>query len=474
MTFCFDNQFLEQFPDLANPQHPLGFGQARAVILNTALRDELKLPYSDEQLTAIAAGQKLDPAMAPLAQKYTGHQFGHYNPYLGDGRGLLLGEWQTPSGRFDLHLKGAGPTPFSRGHDGRAVLRSCIREYLAGEALFALGIPTTRALAVTQGDLTVYREQPEAGAMLLRTAGTHIRFGHFEYCYHRGKADDLRQLIRYVTDTQWPDLKERPVAEFFQRVVDRTARMIALWQVFGFNHGVMNTDNMSIIGETFDYGPYAMLDRYQPDFICNHSDTTGRYRFSEQPSVGLWNLNCLAQALSPVIDSDKLVASLHTYSELLQTHYWEKMTARLGLPDDAASRTMVGRWLDLLARTKQDYTLSFRRLITALSDSQELLPAELRNHADFSLWWRDYQTLWNAQSTSQDQLLEQMRAANPLYILRNYLAQEAISAAENDDLKPLQRLAEVLANPYTEQQHAEDFAAEPPEWGRHLEISCSS
>lgn len=474
MTFCFDNQFLERFPDLAHPQHPTGFSKAQAVILNTGLRDALSLPYTDEQLTAIAAGQQLDPAMAPLAQKYTGHQFGHYNPYLGDGRGLLLGEWQTGSGRFDLHLKGAGPTPFSRGHDGRAVLRSSIREYLAGEALFALGIPTTRALAVTRGDLTVYREQPEPGAMLLRVAGTHIRFGHFEYCYHRGKAGDLKALISYVIDTQWPDLKNRPLPEFFQRVVQRTAEMIALWQVYGFNHGVMNTDNMSIIGETFDFGPYAMLDRYQPDFICNHSDTTGRYRFSEQPSIGLWNLNCLAQALSPVIDSDDLVASLHTYTNILQEHYWERMTARLGLSDTVMARDIVRRWLQLLDESGQDYNLSFRRLITALRDSSDILPVDLKTNVNFSLWRQDYLTALKAEATDEADSLAQMESVNPMYILRNYLAQEVIGAAEEGDFKPLQGLVAVLSEPFIEQEHAKAYAAEPPEWGRHLQISCSS
>jgi len=285
-----------------------------------------------------------------------------YSPRLGDGRALLLGEQQAPDGqRWDLHLKGAGKTPFSRFGDGRAVLRSSIREYLASEALHALGIPTTRALVLVGSQEPVYREQVETGATVLRTALSHLRFGHIEYFAWSGQGEKIPHLIDYLLRHYFPELESG--AELFAEVVRRTARLIAKWQAAGFCHGVMNTDNMSLLGLTLDYGPYGFIDAYVPDFVCNHSDPAGRYALDQQPAVGYWNLQKLAQALAGHVDGDALAAALAQYEQQLMLHYSELMRAKLGLAvweeDDPALFRELFR---LLAANKVDYHLFLRRL----------------------------------------------------------------------------------------------------------------
>ncbi|RUO65466.1 hypothetical protein SAMN06297229_1125 [Pseudidiomarina planktonica] len=472
--FRFDNRFLREFPALLHEQQQAPLEQPQLVIANQALLHELQLPVTAEQLPSTFGGNRQMPGSQPLAQKYAGHQFGHYNPYLGDGRGLLLGEWVTDQQRVDIHLKGAGPTPYSRGADGRAVLRSCIREFLGSEALYHLGIPTTRALSVVAGATVVQREQPEPGAMLARVARTHIRFGHFEHCYHRGLSNELTGLMNYVIETQWPDLAEQPETEFFERVVQSTAAMVAGWQAYGFNHGVMNTDNMSIVGETFDFGPFQFMDTYNPKLICNHSDHTGRYAFDQQPSIALWNLNCLALALSPLIESDALVAALKRFEGYLHRDYWALMAKRFGLTEvGTEDRQLMSEYLDILARQQRDFTLSMR----ALAEAPEQGVAELidsDNSGELANWWQRYHSRWQADVLSAKQKQTQMLAANPRYILRNYLAQEAIVAAEQGDLSVLEDLYKTLQQPFTYQAERDRFAKVPPAWASELEISCSS
>lgn len=357
------NTFATELPWACEPVAPQPLHGPRLLHLNRALLGELGLGEVSEAqwLACCGQGQPL-PGMQPVAQVYAGHQFGGYSPRLGDGRALLLGEQLAPDGsRWDLHLKGAGKTPFSRFGDGRAVLRSSIREYLASEALHALGIPSTRALVLLGSDEPVYREQVESGATVLRTAPSHLRFGHFEYFAWSGQGEKIPTLIDYARRYHFPELTDG--AELFAEVVRRTARLIAKWQAAGFCHGVMNTDNMSLLGLTLDYGPYGFIDAYVPDFVCNHSDSDGRYALDQQPAVGYWNLQKLAQALAGHVDGDALASALAQYEHQLMLHYSELMRAKLGLAvweeeDPALFRELFR----LLAAHKVDYHLFLRRL----------------------------------------------------------------------------------------------------------------
>lgn len=330
----FDNRFARLGDAFSTEVLPDPIAEPRLVVASPAALALLDLPAetSDEALFAeLFGGHKLWSEAEPRAMVYSGHQFGSYNPRLGDGRGLLLGEVINQAGEhWDLHLKGAGQTPYSRMGDGRAVLRSSIREFLASEALPALGIPSSRALCVIGSSTPVWREKKESAATLLRLAPSHVRFGHFEYFYYTRQHDQLKQLAAFVLEHHFADCNaaERPYAAMFRQVVERNAELIARWQAYGFCHGVMNTDNMSILGITFDYGPYAFLDDFDANHICNHSDDAGRYSFSNQVPIAHWNLAALAQALTPLVEVDELRASLDLFLPLYQAHYLDLMRRR--------------------------------------------------------------------------------------------------------------------------------------------------
>ncbi|QUJ68909.1 YdiU family protein [Photobacterium sp. GJ3] len=422
------------------------------------------------------------PGFEPLAMKYTGHQFGQYNPDLGDGRGLLMGETLTSAGKkWDIHLKGSGQTPYSRMGDGRAVLRSSIREYLASAAMKGLGIQTTHALAVFASDTPVYREKTEKGATLVRVAESHLRFGHFEYLFYTQRHDDLKLLADYLIKHHFPDLRVHtsPYAAMFQRIVDLTAVLIADWQAVGFAHGVMNTDNMSVLGLTFDYGPYGFLDDYVPGFICNHSDYTGRYAFNQQPSIAMWNLSALGYALTPLLDKEAIDTALHSYQSRLQQEYSIRMRNKLGLMARHESDSgLFSQMFDLLASQSVDYTLFFRTLTgipaEALSESAPAFSELVSDLSPLQTWLNTYakRLTLETQEDSARQRLMQMH--NPKFILRNYLAQQAIERAENGDHQMVEDLLHVLANPYDEHPQFSHLAVKPPQWGKTLEISCSS
>ncbi|QMV14014.1 protein adenylyltransferase SelO [Vibrio spartinae] len=425
----------------------------------------------------------------PLAMKYAGHQFGAYNPALGDGRGLLFGAIADQQGRwFDVHLKGAGLTPYSRMGDGRAVLRSTIREYLGSEAMAALGNQTTWALGMMVSDTPVYRERVEQGALLIRLAETHIRFGHFEHFFYTGQHDDLRLLADKVVEWHFPELesssaspREPVYLAMFEQIIKRTAGMIAFWQAYGFAHGVMNTDNMSILGQTFDYGPFAFLDDYDPHFICNHSDYQGRYAFDMQPGIGWWNLTALAQALTPLVDKGELETALQTYTVQLNQEYSRLIRSKLGLQQrrDGDSE-LCDALLKLMADNRVDYTLFFRRLSCLDQQPPELVTSLFENQAAAQPWLRQYLARCEQETDSTGQVrtvaqrCQLMRQVNPKYILRNYLAQQVIEAAEQGDFQPLEQLITVLRAPYDEQPQHQHYAELPPAWGKCLEISCSS
>ena len=432
-----------------------------------------------EQLTAICSGTSVLDEFDSLAMVYSGHQFGGYSPQLGDGRGLLLGEVRNNKGeKWDLHLKGAGHTPYSRFGDGRAVLRSCIREYLASEALHHLGIPTTRALCIITSDTPVYRETEERGSTLLRLAKTHIRFGHFEYFYYTKQHDELKILADHTIEQHFPDLAEleNKYSLFFKQVIEKTALMIAKWQAAGFAHGVMNTDNMSILGDTFDFGPYGFQDDFDWHFICNHSDHSGRYAFSKQPEMGYWNCARLAQALLPLMDVKDMQPALDAYPQLYSDTYKQLMIKKLGLTsEEEDDAELVQKLLQLLHDTHCDYTLFFRTLSEYQPDQKnEKLLALFSDSSAMQPWLKLYAERLKRNLISDQQRSENMKQVNPKFILRNYLAQHVIKKAEQGDYSELEELMIVLQSPFDEHQNLERFAQQPPEWGKNLEVSCSS
>jgi len=440
--------------------------------------------FTRPEFAGLFGGSMLAPGMEPLAMIYSGHQFGVYVPQLGDGRAILLGEVTNRRGeRWDLHLKGAGLTPFSRDGDGRAVLRSTIREYLCCAAMQGLGIPTTQALCLVGSDDKVYREQIETGAMLVRMAPSHVRFGTFEIFYYRKQHEQLKILADYVIRLHYPHVRHATdqYARFFDEVVERTAKLIARWQAVGWAHGVMNTDNMSILGLTLDYGPYGFMDDYDAGFICNHSDHNGRYAFNQQPYVGLWNLSCLAQALLPLAEKDSLKAALDAYTPLFEQEYLGLMRAKLGFTETRSEDDdLIRDFLGLLQESHADYTIVWRELgefstLTPPSPSQgEGLREHFLNRERFDEWAARYRERLRSEASRDDERRARMNRVNPKYVLRNYLAQTAIEKARQKDFTEIDRLFTLLQNPYSDQLGMDAYAAPPPNWGKHLAVSCSS
>ncbi|MEA9391088.1 YdiU family protein [Acerihabitans sp. TG2] len=475
----FNNSFFQQLPGFYTALAPTPLRGATLLYHSEDLARELALPEELFTSAGIWSGEQLLPGMQPLAQVYSGHQFGVWAGQLGDGRGILLGEQQLADGRqLDWHLKGAGLTPYSRMGDGRAVLRSVIREFLASEALHYLGIDTTRALSIVTSDEPVWREQPEPGAMLLRVAPSHVRFGHFEHFYYRREPEKVRQLAEYVISRHWPELVGEPdrFTLWLADVVARTARTVAQWQAVGFAHGVMNTDNMSILGMTIDYGPFGFLDAYQTDYVCNHSDHQGRYAFDNQPAVALWNLHRLAQSLSGLMTVAELEQALAGYEPALMYAYGEEMRAKLGFSRrDKQDNDILTGLLSLMANEGADYTQTFRLLSQSeMADSRSVLRDEMKDLAGFDQWYARYRR--RLQQDEPDDLTRQraMQAKNPRIILRNYLAQLAIDSAQQNDISVLARLHQALRAPFTDNPNDDDMAALPPEWSKTLAISCSS
>jgi len=433
-----------------------------------ALLDMDPAVFDDPRFVQVASGHRPLEGFSPLAMVYSGHQFGVWAGQLGDGRALLIGQVRNAKGElWDIQLKGAGKTPYSRFGDGRAVMRSTIREYLAGEALFALGIPTSRALAIAATGETVLREQPEPGAVLTRLAQSHVRFGHFEHFFHRGEKDKVRILADHVIEEYFPDLVGDHAA-WFGEVVKRTAHMVAQWQAVGFAHGVMNTDNMSILGLTIDYGPYGFLDGYDPQFICNHTDEQGRYSFVNQPVIAHWNLRALALALSELIPTDTLIAKLATFEEHFGGTYHALMRAKLGLTREVdGDNSLIGGLLAVMARAKADYTLSFRNLT---GDDAAWLALFGEKHLDEAKAWL---VRYRARTQSED--LTGLNRINPKFVLRNWVAETAIRAVEDkNDVATLDRIFKILQTPFETHDGDEAFAAPPPPELCGLEVSCSS
>lgn len=480
----FTNSFA-QLPDAFYERRtPTGIPNARLAAFSRDAADLIDLRPGEEtrpEFTAIAAGNAILSGMDPIAAIYAGHQFGSFVPQLGDGRAILLGEVQNATGAsWELQLKGAGLTAYSRFGDGRAVLRSTIREFLCSEAMHALGIPTTRALALTASDEPVFRETQETAAMLVRMAPTFVRFGSFELFHSRRQTEEVKLLADYVIDRWFPQAGrgDTRYEQFFAEVVRRTAELMAAWQAVGFAHGVMNTDNFSIVGLTLDYGPFGFLDTYEPGFICNHTDAGGRYAFDQQPTVGLWNCYALANTLMSLVSKDRLEAVLATYEPIYRDAFMLRMRAKLGLivPHEH-DVDLVLELLRLLESERVDYTRFFRALsaIDTESTPDDDRVAELFATRD---GWYAWQARYRARLAAELQPAAARRAAkravNPKYVLRNYLAQQTIERAHAGDFSELTALYQVLRHPFDEQPEHDRYAAAPPDWARKISVSCSS
>jgi uncharacterized protein YdiU (UPF0061 family) len=481
----FDNTYARLPAAFYSKVNPTALLDPHFVSFNASAAELIDLDPVEASRTEFVeyfGGARTLPGAEPLAMLYAGHQFGSYVPQLGDGRAILLGEVRNARGeKWDLHLKGGGQTPYSRGFDGRAVLRSTIREYLCGEAMHALGIPSSRALCIIGSDEPVRREKVETGATLVRMSESHVRFGTFEVFYYRGQPERVRQLADYVIANHFPELAESAdkYRQFLIAVARRTARLIAKWQAFGFAHGVMNTDNMSVLGLTLDYGPFGFLDDYHAGFICNHSDYSGRYAFDQQPAVGLWNVSRLAQTLVNLITLDEATSALDVYQPAFAAHYGELMRAKLGLNTEATGDAeLLLSLLTLLEASGVDYTNFFRRLgnfRTAGDSKHDELRDMFIEPAAFDAWAARYRARLLAESSEDAARKSRMDQVNPKYILRNYLAQNAIVAAtERRDYTETERLLAVLRAPFTEQPGSERYAESPPDWGKRLAVSCSS
>ncbi|MES3003086.1 MAG: YdiU family protein [Pseudomonadota bacterium] len=478
------NSFADLGPAFFTELRSTPLPQPYGISVNALLADELGLDVgllaSPDAVEAFT-GNTLIPGSRPLASVYSGHQFGVWAGQLGDGRAILLGEIETPVGARELQLKGSGRTPYSRMGDGRAVLRSSIREYIGSEAMWGLGIPTTRALCVTGSDAPIRREEVETAAVVTRVAPSFIRFGHFEHFAARDQQGELKRLADYVIDRFYPDCRGTEkfsgnvYAAFLEQVSERTAAMVAQWQAVGFCHGVMNTDNMSILGLTIDYGPFQFLDAFEPGHICNHSDEQGRYAYNKQPNVAYWNLFCLGQALLPVIgDQDIAIAALESYKAVFPRELEKLMRAKLGLSDARdGDRELVEGILKLLAQDKVDYTIFWRRLSRHVADSSLEPVRDLFLDRDaFDQWLGGYEQRLAGADRAAAAIA--MLRTNPKYVLRNHLGELVIRQAKLGDYSAVEDLLALVQAPFDEHPAHEDKAGFPPDWASHIEISCSS
>jgi uncharacterized protein YdiU (UPF0061 family) len=467
----FENTYSRLPEVLFAPAEPARFEAPQVSILNHRLADELGLDFSalsPEAAGALFAGQQLPPGSQPIAQAYAGHQFGGFT-MLGDGRAILLGEHRTPSGQLvDIQLKGAGQTRFSRRGDGRAALGPMLREYVISEAMFALGIPTTRSLAVVTTGEPVYRSSRLRGAILTRVAASHIRVGTFEYLAARQDEPNLRVLADYAIERHYPELADAPrkYLEFFRAVTDRQASLIAQWQLVGFIHGVMNTDNMAISGETIDYGPCAFMNIYRPDTVFSSIDDAGRYAYGNQPAIAQWNLVRFAETLLPLLDSDQEKAAgiasevVGGYPALFEEYWLAGMRKKLGLQTgEAGDAELIRSLLDWMQKSRVDFTNTFRNL------SSEQPPAsDQYQDPDFRAWYSRWQHRLSREGPPNPSVYAVMRSVNPAVIPRNHRVEEAFSAAEDhDNLSVLHRLLAVLATPYEVGTDSAQYQDPPPD-----------
>ena len=480
-TILLGNRYARELPELAVSWRAADVPEPRLLVLNDALADSLGLDPAWLRSTdglGLLTGTALPEGATPCAQAYAGHQFGAYSPRLGDGRALLLGEVVDDAGRLrDLHLKGSGRTPFSRGGDGWAAVGPMLREYVVSEAVHALGIPTTRSLAVVGTGRAVRRETVLPGAVLARVASSHLRVGTFQYARATGDLALLRRLADHAIARHHPALAEagRPYPALFDAVVAAQASLVAQWMLVGFVHGVMNTDNMTISGETIDYGPCAFMEAFDPATVYSSIDTGGRYAYGNQPVVAQWNLARLAEALVPLLDDDEeravaiAIESLEAFPAAYSAAWSSGMRAKLGLRDevgDTVSAPLVADLLALLQRNRVDHTSFFRALAEAARGDAEPVRGLFLDLSAFDAWTERWLGL-GPDSDSMDR-------TNPLYLPRNHLVEEALDAATAGDLAPFQRLVDAVSSPYDRRAGLERYAEPAPESFGHYRTYCGT
>lgn len=441
----------------------------KLIIDNRELREQIGL--TDEDLKKIQS-YCLNPnanEFDTFAMVYAGHQFGQFVNQLGDGRGIFLGQTDHD---YDLHLKGAGKTPYSRFGDGRAVVRSSIREYIASEVMNNLNIPSTRAVALFISEEKVLRDSYEPSAVLLRSSQSHIRFGHFEFFHYRNKSKQVKKLADYAIENYslFDESTEEPYVNFFQTIVQKTAQMISKWQGVGFCHGVMNTDNFSILGETFDYGPYAFMESLNPEFICNTSDYEGRYRYSNQPYIGLWNCSALGEALKTLIPEGKIEEILNTYeqefSSNLRKIYLDKFGLTMHQPGDDE---LIQDYLTLINNENMDYTQSFRSLIKIIQDEDVIKGA-----GSLKKWKKRFLKRHEFEKSDLKDRLNIMKSINPHITPKNFQIQKVIGAVEKGDYESLHSFCDAFKNPFEENSKTQVFDEVPGVNEANIRTSCSS
>ncbi len=458
-------------------QNPTPVRSPKLVVLNERVAESLGL-NAQKLGTGVLSGNDIPEGAEPIAQAYAGHQFGHFN-MLGDGRAVLVGEQITPSGeRFDIQLKGGGKTPYSRGGDGRAGLGPMLREYIISEGMHGLGIPTTRSLAVVTTGETIFRETEQEGAILTRVAASHIRVGTFQFASRFGRVEDLRALLDYTVERHYPEGLGAPNRYLYllQQVIKQQASLIAKWQMVGFIHGVMNTDNMTICGETIDYGPCAFMDSYDPKTVFSSIDREGRYAYGNQPPIAGWNLARFAESLLPILhdeqeESLKLAQdAVLEFPKLYEAHWLDGMRRKLGLfNQEEGDRSLAEELLDLMKTNQADYTNTFRSMTIGNEDSP------LFKTPEFAAWKERWNERKNRQDGTQEDSHQLMKSSNPSVIPRNHRVEEALKAAvEQDDFSVMERLVDVTKEPYAYSREQEEYCKLPEPSDRPYRTFCGT
>lgn len=482
MGWNFDNSYVHLPEKLYSLQKPTPVPSPQMVILNVPLAESLGLD-PDQLISSkgveIFAGNIIPNGAQPLAQAYAGHQFGHFT-MLGDGRALLLGEQITPDGkRFDIQLKGSGRTPYSRGGDGRAAIGPMLREYIISEALYNLKIPTTRSLAVVTTGKKVIREKDYPGAILTRVASSHIRVGTFQYIAAYGTIEELQLLAEYTLQRHFPDVasNEDRFLQLLKKVIIRQAELIAKWQLVGFIHGVMNTDNMALSGESIDFGPCAFMDIYNPETVFSSIDTRGRYAYCNQPEIAAWNLARFAETLLPLLHDDEEKAleianeEISDFPKIYYNFWIDGMRRKLGLfNEDEDDESIIKELLNLMEKYKADYTNTFKSLTIGKLDDMDIFCTN-----EFINWKQKWDRRLSKQKESKEDSLRLMKENNPAVIPRNHRVEEALKAAERDqDLSIMDKLLKILSDPFAYSEEQEDYSTLPPPSNRPYRTFCGT
>ena len=477
----FDNTYSKLPDTMLSKLDPIPVKSPKVVILNSSLSKELELDFSNinnEDLASIFSGNKLPEGSDAIAQAYAGHQFGQFT-MLGDGRAIVIGEHLSKNNqRFDIQFKGSGKTPFSRNGDGRAALGPMLREYIISEAMHALNIPTTRSLAVVKTGETVMRETPLIGAILTRVAESHIRVGTFQYAVTSKDKNDLKALFDYTMNRHYPNLKnsKNPAIELLKIVIEKQTKLIVDWMRVGFIHGVMNTDNMTISGETIDYGPCAFMDNYDPETVFSSIDYQGRYAFFNQPGIAKWNLARFAESLIPLINDNKDKAiemateCINNFATVYQKFWLEMMRKKLGLKgEEIKDEGLIVELLSWMHKNKADYTNTFCFLM-----NEKIQDDKIYNNQDFINWKNQWQERLKLHNNSMEKSLKTMRSANPIVIPRNHKVEEALESANKDDMKPMLNLIKILTKPYEKQEKIVSYQSPAPASNTKYQTFCGT